>query len=487
MLLFSLLVAAGIGLAVLGLLHGDLATIRFYPWLCLWLSLGVGLGICSSGFFVWSILFYPSEAYIPAEIGFLVTLVIALIYRISAKTPVAQAQTRLEALSGLRNFSLLHASFYALLTSSLLAFAFMSMARPHGGWDAWAVWNLRARFIFLGGERWMDGFSGGLPWSHPDYPLLLPALVARAWIYAGQNTVIAPVLIAMVFTFATLGLVVSSLGILRDQTQGLIAGIVLMGTPFYLEHGASQYADIPLGFFFLSTLVLFCLAERLPASSNSWMILTGLMIGFSAWTKNEGLLFLTAIIASRLAIMAPAKERKVFLRQAFSFTIGLAPILVMIIYFKTQLAPPNDLFSLQGLQAALGRLTDGSRYLQVGKGLAEEIVYFGNWVFSLPFLLAFYLVVVGIKLEEKDKPGMALASLLIILCFLLAGYFFVYLTSPYDLDWHLSTSLRRLFLQLWPSLLFIFFLIARTPEQAALGNSDRRRDLLALQDGNLFF
>lgn len=463
MLFFSLLVAAGIGLAVLGLLRGDLATIRSYPWLCLWLSLGVGLGICSSGFFIWSILFYPSEAYIPAEIGFLVTLIIALIYRISAKIPAAQAQTRLEAPSGLWNFSLLHVSFYALLISSLLAFAFMSMARPHGGWDAWAVWNLRARFIFLGGERWMDGFSGVLPRSHPDYPLLLPALVARAWIYAGQNTVIAPVLIAMVFTFATLGLLVSSLGILRDQTQGLIAGIVLMGTPFYLEHGASQYADIPLGFFFLSTLVLFCLAERLPTSSNSWMILTGLMAGFSAWTKHEGLLFLTSVIAVRLAVTLGRKRQRPERRHWFSFTIGLLPIFAMIGYFKFQVSPFHDPHLTQTLTLAIGKLGDPSRYLHVWKSFLSELPLFGGSIIHLPTVLICYALLLG---RSKLNEGLAFTTGIGILGLMVVGYFFFYLITPYDLDYQVKTSLTRLQMQLWPSVLFTFFLLVKTPEQA---------------------
>jgi hypothetical protein len=48
----------------------------------------------------------------------------------------------------------------------------------------------------------------------------------------------------------------------------------------------------------------------------------------------------------------------------------------------------------------------------------------------------------------------------------LAGYAFVYLTTPQDLAWHLRTSLHRLLLQLWPSALFVFFLLVKTPEQA---------------------
>jgi len=54
------------------------------------------------------------------------------------------------------------------------------------------------------------------------------------------------------------------------------------------------------------------------------------------------------------------------------------------------------------------------------------------------------------------EPGIAMA--IITLALTLAGYFAIYLITPYDLYWHLRFSLNRLFLQLWPSAIFIFFL-----------------------------
>jgi len=38
--------------------------------------------------------------------------------------------------------------------------------------------------------------------------------------------------------------------------------------------------------------------------------------------------------------------------------------------------------------------------------------------------------------------------------------------TPIDLGYHLATSLNRLFLQLWPSVIFLFFLTAGAPETA---------------------
>jgi hypothetical protein len=66
--------------------------------------------------------------------------------------------------------------------------------------------------------------------------------------------------------------------------------------------------------------------------------------------------------------------------------------------------------------------------------------------------------------EREDR------SSVLVLPLILAGYFFIYLITPYDLRWHLRFSLNRLFLQLWPSAVFLFFLAAPIPTTPA--NSD---------------
>src|SRR5438128_7423421 len=104
----------------------------------------------------------------------------------------------------------------------------------------------------------------------------------------------------MSFTFGSMGLAYGSLTLLRSRGQGLLAGIVLLGTPFLIKHGASQYADVPLGFFFLATLVLFSLREREAGDRNGLPALAGLMAGLAAWTKNEGSFFVLVVLVARI-------------------------------------------------------------------------------------------------------------------------------------------------------------------------------------------
>jgi hypothetical protein len=179
-----------------------------------------------------------------------------------------------------------------LVVSSLVAFVVRWSAEPHGHWDAFSIWNLRARFLYRGGTHWQDGSSPALDWSHPDYPLLIPASVARAWTFLGHESTLAPALIGLLFTLATAGLLGAVIAALRSPAQGVLAALVLLGARVFLMIGFWQIADVPLAFFMLATVGLLCLHDRTSTAGKGGLILAGMMAGFAAWTKNEGLLFL---------------------------------------------------------------------------------------------------------------------------------------------------------------------------------------------------
>jgi hypothetical protein len=352
--------------------------------------------------------------------------------------------------------------FALALVISVYSSVVRVVANPHGaGWDAFAIWNLHARFLFRGGTHWRDGFTAALPWSHPDYPLLLPASIAHFWKYLGTDSQVVPGVIALVFMFSTVGLLVSSLSALRGRNQSLLGGIVLLGTPFFVDQGTAQYADVPLGFFVLATIVLLCLHED-GRFGPHLLGLAGLMAGFAAWTKNEGLLFLSAIVLARMYVF-PVQSRW---RQVAPMLMGALPVLLVLGYFKLRVASAGDLFS--DAHSSLHRVLSPERYWAIVKWYGKEFLRFGHWL-AIPgtLLLAAYYFLVGKRRMpdvSPEQPGPRSSRLAIILT--LAGYFAVYVITPYDISWHLRFSLNRLFLQLWPSAIFLFFLLVRTPEQA---------------------
>ena len=431
------------------------------------LAVGTGFGILSCEYFLQLSLFGPSRKGLAAvEIVLFICALAILFYRLKSTKDVPPSEPVPEPVPRSRLQLILSVLFVVAVVSATVAFVFISLRQPHGEWDAWAVYNMKARFLFRAGDYWRDLFYEPTGWTSPDYPLLIPAGIAACWTLVGRETVAVPILVALLFTFATIGVVYRSVSLLRGKSQGLLAGLVLACTPFFITHGANQYTDIPLAFFFSATIALLNLKNVLPDHQSRFLMLAGFMIGLSTWTKNEGLLFLVAILASRFAVLVPKEGLKVYLRQMRNAAIGLIPVLLVVIYFKATLASPNRmLFPPQG-PSLLEKLLDSSRYWIVLDGFVSHALGFGNWAVSLTALLLFYLLLLGTGIKQNE--GATIAASFIALGIMLAGDFMALELSPLDISMHISTSLNRVLLQLWPSFVFVFFLIVRTPEQALM-------------------
>jgi hypothetical protein len=317
---------------------------------------------------------------------------------------------------------------------------------------------MRARFIFRSREHWRDSFSPLIAWSHPGYPLLLPLCVVWLWNVIGLETAAGPVMIAAIFSVSTVALLCASTTLLRGKTQGLLAGIVILGAPFFIQHGASQFADIPIGCFILATLVLFAFYEQAPGKNHWLLAMAGLMAGFSAWTKNEGLLFCASVATARLLAVIPRRGTRPAIRETAFFIAGLMAPLAIVLYFKFRMAPPTELFNTQGPASLMSHLTQVSRCTLIMKAFLRTALQVTRGAAGVPLLLIYFLLV---GQSEDAEPSLGARTALYAISLMLAGYFLIYLTDPHDLPWHLRTSIDRLFIQLWPAFLFWFFLKAR--------------------------
>jgi len=460
--------------AAISMLSGYLLTDAVWPhargtvsaWLMkLSLAAGLGLGISSCGFFVTGMA--GGDHFVVSDILLLaVIFVLYVLIRVRSGRPIPPnwVTTDFEAPGWLR--LVLASSFVVTTFAALYCSGQRMVAHEHGdGWDAFAIWNLHARFLFLGGPHWRDGFNALIPWSHPDYPLLLPAAIARFWSYLGHDNPAVPSLIGFVFTLCTVTLLVSSLAQLRGRNAAMLSGIALSATPFFIEQGAAQYADIPLSFFILASIVLLHFGFRSQWRNNlthlhgPWL-LAGLSAGFAGWTKNEGLLFLGAIFLAHLLTFRArpssesAPEKPTERKYEISFVLGLIPVLVVIIWFRHSVATAGDLLSSPAIM--LEKILTPSRYLAILRWYVKDLLRFGEWwlVPETALLPIFYLLVR--KKRIRYDPLLRSSSAALALTF--AGYFVIYLITPRDLYWHLRFSLNRLFLQLWPATLFLFFL-----------------------------
>ena len=268
-------------------------------------------------------------------------------------------------------------------------------ASPDGGWDAFMIWNLRAR-MFPAGAAAFDPVL-----HHVDYPLLLSQAVARTG---------SPIAVAAGFALACAAALWALVRRAAGAEAACLATALLLATPAFASVAAWQYADVPLATFVL-------VAAGLAASGN--FVAAGVAAGLAAWTKNEGLLLLAC-----LAVAVLWKSR----RGLLLFAAGAVPLLAVVVAFKLS-RPPNDIVAGAALHA--------SRWATVAKGFLLRPFSPLHWGLGWIFVFA----------AARQRFHLAIVILA------LAGYFAVYLATPLPLEWHLENSADRLWLHLYPAAL----------------------------------
>jgi len=322
----------------------------------------------------------------------------------------------------------------AELVLMLVSFISISHVNPHGAWDAWSIWNLRARYLAGGLASWRYAVSKHIILQHPDYPLLTSSLIAHAWSSAHSIAASVPIAVALLFTLATVLALVAGLVWSRGVLPGLCAGAMLLAVTGWLKLGTSQYADIPLGFYFLVTIALLCAARN----DARFALLAGVMASLSAWTKDEGLMFTGACVVVTMVLIGAKPARMVL--------AGALPVIVFLVWFKLRIAPGLDPMWHQGAGVMLAKLFTGGRYAAIAAQLVKHTAAIRELL-----ILPLFALALGFKPDRAALACFALIGLMLI------GFFGVYVVSPYPLEWYLDSSLDRLYLQLTPAFLFAWF------------------------------
>lgn len=411
----------------------------------LFLGAGLGAGLSSLLYFLWSWLTIPDRIFPFFEL--LVFVGLAFVF------------WRKGNWRGLRqHFSApskrtLFLGLFLLAAALICAVNFFILFRtaPHGIYDAWNIWNIGARFVYLSPNQWISAVSQNA-WDHSDYPLLVTLNVADVWAMIGNNTTQAPAAFSLFFMLSLVGLLFSALWLSRDFEQGVLGAVLLLSLAELVNIGMFQYADIQLAYFFLATAALLYLYT--VQSNPRFLFLAGLFAALAAWTKNEGNVFL--VISIVLCFILSLRVKKNLL---IFFVPGLLFPAVVILLFKS-IAPANDLFvsPSQGLQ----QFFDLSRYQIILAQLWQKASAFGGWQVSFLLILGLYGFVIWRMPAPKPSGRVWLILAFFVLQF--AAYILIYLMTPHDLYWHLDTSLNRLMFHVLPLLLFWLFTLLPSPQ-----------------------
>lgn len=423
------------------------------------LSLGVvvALGVSSVLFAAGIFAFGPRWApYVACEtVLWLVLLAVAL--RAGAHRPAGSRERRPFTAAEV----VAAAVFTVTLTVSLLHFYWTSANFPSGEWDAQAIWTLRARFLHRGLDgHWRDGFLPVLAWSLPDYPLMLSSSIARLWTFTGAESRFVPALLAGLFKYATVGMIVGGLMALRGRWEAFCGGALVLSTLGFNVWGAGQIADVPLGAFLLASTILLSRMLDLSRVAAGTSALVTFCAGCAAWTKNEGVIFAGAACAALAVLLVWRRHWR--LRTLLAACGGLLLPAAALVYFKRNIAPPNYLFDAANLGTVTSKLWDPERHAYILDSFGREL---WSWngaesTGAIPLAVAYAL---GASVFHGFRGSQLIAVMPVAA--MLSGYYASYVFTPFDLKWHVTSSLARLIVQVWPAIVYTCFSVADAKER----------------------
>ncbi len=336
---------------------------------------------------------------------------------------------------------------------------FQSQYYPLGGWDAWQVWNFKARFLFLAGNHWKNLFHPVLWRSSPHYPLLLPLFNVWAWSFFNHPAVLVPQLTALFFTVLTMALLSTVLWESVQKPWVMLGPILLLTLPFYGLLAISQYSDIALSFYFLAGF--FCLCETLRAEKRSgpsrqppgrltYAALGGIFWGMAGFTKPEGLVAAgIACLMTGILWLTSDYPKAVKIKLFLSLALALGIISIPSIVFHLKYSPGNLTF-VNGLASTQQPVTLYRLKMILAFLLTElkSSKWNGLW-----FLLGFGIILGGRRCWRRDQ--VILPAFLLLYLTAVLGY--CWINTYFPIGWWLQVSLNRILFSLLPIMVFWVF------------------------------
>jgi hypothetical protein len=420
-----------------------------FPSIILKSAVGVplGLGISSSLFFIAVLLGFTPKTYSKIEFWMFLCAATLTLLRFASKQ------------KGPWKFFILSSQDFASATillagAGLLIYAFLLYSRmhPYGFEDAWSIWNYPARFIYRTNSADIIFNNQFYELFHPDYPLGLGLNVAWGWLTWGRESTSVPIAIGFYIVICPALILWGALQKWRGTLPALLGTLLYMMSP-NLEWSVGQMADGLLALYFLSALVM--LYGYLRTSHLKLLLLAGLLAGFSAWIKNEGMLFICVFL---FIFMIMAWKRIVNWSAMKWLSLGIFLPLLVVATYKSTVHSFSELFSSNYSLAM--QVSDVQRWWTIGREFLIYIVQYGHWPVSIVLVLFVYIILTGFDASER-RPQIWLLAILLAQ---FAGYFGIYLISPYDLDWHLFTSVDRVVSHLFPMVFFWLFVALQPPQ-----------------------
>ncbi|HVS05246.1 MAG TPA: hypothetical protein VHK65_03665 [Candidatus Dormibacteraeota bacterium] len=369
-------------------------------------------------------------------------------------TQVGRALTRLEPLE-----------LVLAVTGMVFALTYLLnlVTQPVTGIDAIAMWLYKAKLYYAQNAVDLRPVAPDDVYRNLDYPPLFSLMVSTLYVLMGRVDDIfgksVNFLFFVVGTASFLALVRS----LMSRVLTVLFGFLLVAMPiFSFALFSSHYmgwADYPFGIWMLVALIY--LFDGVRADDGVSLLFAMIAAAMAALTKNEGLSFLAIILlllGYRLARKLAASRALPPIEPRLLATglLALAPVVLWQLYIRSR-----------GFDHAVLSHRQWGQLLAALPGRAVQIVRgtrpLATFALDYPWIaVSFVLASLLLFIRRPRISGWVYAAV----AGQIAAYFIAYLLTPYDLDYILSTTLGRLFLQLAPSILLLLAITLGQPEAA---------------------
>ena len=301
------------------------------------------------------------------------------------------------------------------------------LTEPVKAWDARSIWFFHAKRIFVDNNLYaqLDNYAG---WSHNDYPPLLPSLaasIAKSFGFWNEYLPRISVLLALLPILVILKWIFNNqlafnlwvLGILITCKISLINGHMDALLAIYIATGCLLLSQI-----YLNT-----------KNKSQYYFPLILILSSLPLIKNEGLV---ATLIFMFLLMARINKETLYV------ILSILTLSIYLFFWKYHLilnSIHSDLFTSDILTKFTQRALNPEDIVLIIKKVMKQLWF---------FLFIFFAFLIKNKKIEKIT--------LIFICFILAylsAIFLVYMCSPYDLNWHLKSSIRRTMLPISVSIL----------------------------------
>ena len=435
-------------LCVLGLIYGVLSAALcgfFAVSVCakdLDLPFKIIFGTCA-GFGIFSILYFILKVFNIENFGVYVFCEIALMGVLGGIFFAKRQEINLKT----DGFKISKPFLFAILLGFLIYMKYF-IINALGSWDGFRIFGIKARFLYEMSPNWQRVFELPHFMMHNDYPFFVPASFARLWHFCGGAVCDAANIFGIICTFSAVFLIYFALKRFKSRKIAALFASILALCPIFLTNGASQAADIPIAFVNLCAGV--CLLLFFENKNISYVILGTFFAGLSAWTKNEGMMFLLVYCAVFCGYFLYKREWK----NIFILFASLLPFTALLGFFKHLAHTPNDVILGITTLKTYDHIFEPAKYILIVK--TALFMLFTR--FSMLFLLLIPACAGLCVKNEQKAPAALLAGIFALMC---CGYFLIYLLSPHDLSWHLDNSLDRIMLQMLPFSILLFGLVIR--------------------------